>query len=94
VTQIRVMDDDPGLAREVLDLLLRCVAREDSGLRAGSVTELRHRGGGGRYVVDVMPTGQTVRPAGGPVWVDAERVDDRPARRPGRGRGGRALPPA
>lgn len=67
MTQVRVMDDDADLAREVLDRLLAAVERPGSGLRAGSVTQLRHRGGGGRFVVDLAPDD-------GPLRAEAERV--------------------
>lgn len=53
---------------------LRLMADSDE-LQVGEPVRLRHRGGGGRVVVDVS----AVRP--GPIRVEAERVDDPP---PGR----------
>ncbi|GAA3559742.1 hypothetical protein GCM10022419_045440 [Nonomuraea rosea] len=58
--QVRVMDDDADLAAEVVEQLVELIARADSGLRAGSITRLRHRGGGGRFVVDVEPSPRSV----------------------------------
>lgn len=73
--QIRVMDDDLGLATEVVDRLVQLLTRTDSGLRAGSVTRLRHRSGGGRFVLDVMPDDSGREEHWEPIRVQAERVD-------------------
>ena len=72
--QLRIMGDDPAHVDRVLEVLLRLMADSDE-LQVGEPVRLRHRGGGGRVVVDVS----AVRP--GPIRVEAERVDDPP---PGR----------
>lgn len=87
MVQVRVMDDDGELAAEVAARLVRLLHSEASDLRAGSVNQARHRGGG-RFFLDVMPDDWA---PSGPVRVRAERVDRALARRTARRR---ALPPA
>ncbi|MDF5759122.1 hypothetical protein [Spongiactinospora sp. TRM90649] len=95
--QLRLMGDDPEHVEQVLAILLPLLTG-DPRLIVGDPARLRHRGGGGRIVIDVSAAHRT-RPEG-PIRVRAERVDDRPAPGPAarprtrRGPTPPALPPA
>jgi len=86
--QLRLMGDDPDHVDEVLQILLPLL-RSCPDLQVGDETRLRHRGGGGRVVVDVTAAARRTR---GRVRVTAERVDAQPPRR-GAADGRRVLPP-
>lgn len=70
MVQLRVMTDDRQRGEEVLELLVPLLGA-CTALRVSEPTELRHRGGGLRVVLDVQP-------AGGPA-VRVEREGTPPA---------------